>query len=77
MIHGMYCDNFSNEMSLYYNPKTGLTVGKWVDDLIVRGQRSEQDKFWDILNKRFDITTLTTNYLNNPAMSNEFKHESE
>ena len=49
------CDN---EMSLYYNPKTGLTVGKWVDDLIVRGQRSEQDKFWNILNKRFDIKTF-------------------
>ena len=45
----------AKELEGYLDKTTGLTVGKWVDDLIVRGQKTEQDKFWDIMQKRFDI----------------------
>ena len=44
-----------NELSLYYNPKTGHIVAKWVDDLITRGSRAVQLEFWENLGNRFDI----------------------
>ena len=43
-----------NELSLYWNPATGHTVAKWVDDLITRGQGPKHEKFWNNLQRRFE-----------------------
>ena len=48
----------SNERCVFVNDK-GFTVVTYVDDLITRGSREETDKFYALLNKRFDCKEST------------------
>jgi len=44
-----------NELSLYHHPELGVTVAKWVDDLITRGPKENTEKFWVGIEKRFNL----------------------
>ena len=47
-----------NERCVFINDK-GFTVVTYVDDLITRGTREETDRFYSLLNKRFDCKEST------------------
>ena len=44
-----------NELAMYTDPKSGLVVAKWADDIFVRGQRKASDKFWKAMEKRWEL----------------------
>ena len=60
------CTQCENELSLYYNPKTGHIVAKW--DLITRGSRAVQLEFWGNLSNRFDIKSWGIIETNKPRV---------
>ena len=42
-------------MALYQSKSTKLIIAKWVDDIVVRGNTAESEKFWTEMEKAWDL----------------------
>ena len=56
----------ADEPCSFYNPKTGLTVVGYVDDVLCRGSESASNAFYAALGKRFDCKDPSFLSYNNP-----------